>query len=96
MLKYITTGESHGKYLSTILEGMPELAEQVFDFPVRRGSPRGIGGLIDVVKSPMYSTGVGLVLYGSQCMQESRFKVRDDGVYTKVKERMKNWIVEIF
>lgn len=80
----------------TILEGMPELAEQVFDFPVRRGSPKGIGGLIDVVKSPMYSTGVGLVQYGSQCAQESRFKIRDDGVYQKVKQRMRNWIVEIF
>lgn len=81
---------------STILPGMPELAEQVFDFPVRRGSPRGVGGLVDVVKSPMYATGVGLVMYGSRSLQDSKFKVRDDGVYQKVKERMKNWIVEIF
>lgn len=81
---------------STILEGMPELAEQVLDYPVRRGTPTGIGGLVDVVKSPMYSTGVGLVLHGSQAMQESRFRVRDEGVYRKVRERMKSWIGEIF
>lgn len=81
---------------SIILEGMPELAEQVLDYPVRRGTPTSIGGLVDVVKSPMYSTGVGLVLYGSQAMQESRFRVRDEGVYRKVRERMKNWIGEIF
>src|SRR5207247_8096871 len=47
-----------------ILEGMPEIAEQIFDMPVRRGTPSGIGGLVDVVASPVYSTAVGLVLYG--------------------------------
>ena len=46
---------------STLLPGMPELAEEVLGLPVRRGMPRGIGGLVDVVKSPMYATGVGLV-----------------------------------
>ncbi|HBF11939.1 MAG TPA: cell division protein FtsA [Deltaproteobacteria bacterium] len=81
---------------ATLLEGMPELAEQVLDFPVRRGAPKGIGGLIDVVKSPMYATGVGLVLYGARQLHQTRFKVKDDGVYGKVKQRMKSWIVEIF
>jgi cell division protein FtsA len=37
---------------STLLAGMPELAEEVIGLPVRRGMPRGIGGLVDVVKSP--------------------------------------------
>lgn len=81
---------------ATLLNGMPELAEQVFDYPVRRGSPKGIGGLVDVVRSPVYSTGVGLVLYGSQGVNETRFRVRDDGVYQKVKNRMKHWIGDIF
>ncbi len=47
-----------------ILEGMPEIAEQIFDMPVRRGTPAGIGGLVDVVASPVYSTAVGLVSTG--------------------------------
>jgi cell division protein FtsA len=47
-----------------ILEGLPEIAEQIFDMPVRRGTPSGIGGLVDVVASPVYSTAVGLVLCG--------------------------------
>lgn len=81
---------------SVILEGMPELAEQVFNLPVRRGSPRGIGGLVDVVKSPMYATGVGLVIWGSKSQASSRFKVRDTNIYTKVKDRMKEWFGEIF
>ncbi len=81
---------------SVILEGMPELAEQVFNMPVRRGAPRGIGGLVDVVKSPMYATGVGLVIWGSKTQANSRFKVRDANLYAKVKDRMKEWFGEIF
>lgn len=80
----------------SVLEGAPELAEQVFDFPVVRANPRGIGGLVDVVKSPMYATGVGLVMYGHEKRHADRMRVRDDGVYHKVKARMRNWIEEIF
>jgi cell division protein FtsA len=43
---------------------MPEIAEQIFDLPIRRGSPAGAGGLADHVSSPTFATGVGLVLYG--------------------------------
>jgi cell division protein FtsA len=81
---------------STILEGMPELAEQVFNMPVRRGVPRAIGGLVDVVKSPMYATGVGLVISGSKSSHDHRFKVREENIYRKVRGRMKEWFGEIF
>jgi len=47
-----------------LLEGMPEIAEQIFDLPVRRGGPGGVGGLVDVINSPIHSTAVGLVLHG--------------------------------
>jgi cell division protein FtsA len=43
---------------------MPEIAEQIFDLPIRRGTPVGVGGLADHVNSPTFATGVGLVLYG--------------------------------
>ena len=46
-----------------ILDGMPEIAEQIFDLPIRRGCPAGVGGLADHVNSPTFATGVGLVLY---------------------------------
>ncbi len=46
-----------------ILDGMPEIAEQIFDLPIRRGSPTSVGGLADHVNSPTFATGVGLVLY---------------------------------
>ncbi|MEW5806436.1 MAG: cell division protein FtsA [Acidobacteriota bacterium] len=47
-----------------IMQGMTDVAEQVLGMPVRRGVPMNIGGLIDVVNSPAYSTAIGLVLYG--------------------------------
>jgi len=47
----------------SILEGMPEIAEQIFDLPIRRGAPTEVGGLADHVNSPTFATPVGLVLY---------------------------------
>ncbi len=47
-----------------ILEGVPEIAEQIFDLPIRRGFPSGVGGLSDHVGTPTYATAVGAVLYG--------------------------------
>ncbi|MGH9254840.1 MAG: cell division protein FtsA [Vicinamibacterales bacterium] len=47
----------------SILEGMPEIAEQIFDLPVRRGCPVDVGGLADHVNSPVFATPVGLLLY---------------------------------
>ncbi|MBI4125120.1 MAG: cell division protein FtsA [Deltaproteobacteria bacterium] len=82
---------------TAILEGAPELAEQVFHLPVRRGFPQGVGGLVDVVKSPMYATGVGLVQMGLKARgQEGRFRTRDSNVYHRVKGRMREWISDIF
>lgn len=49
---------------TALLENMVDLAEQVFDLPVRIGYPRDIGGVIDIVNSPQCATGVGLVVYG--------------------------------
>ena len=51
---------------TSIMEGVPELAEGVFDQPVRRGVPQGVGGLADVIRSPIYATAVGLVLHGAR------------------------------
>ena len=81
---------------SVILEGVPELAEQIFNLPVRRGTPIGIGGLVDLVASPMYATGVGLVLYGSRNKGQSRFKVGEGNIFSKVTHRMREWIGEFF
>ncbi len=77
------------------LEGMTALAEEIFEIPVRLGTPIHVTGLQEVVRSPMYSTGVGLVLYGeSQNTRrtQSRFRIRDESIFSRVKERMMHWL----
>jgi cell division protein FtsA len=82
---------------STLLDGMTELAEEVLGLPVRQGFPQGVGGLVDVVKSPMYATGVGLVMYGANNMDSRYFPIRQsEGTYRKLTDRMRDWLREIF
>ncbi|HEX9779264.1 MAG TPA: cell division protein FtsA [Geopsychrobacteraceae bacterium] len=81
---------------SAILPGMPELAEQIFNLPVRRGVPLDIGGLKDVVASPIYATGVGLVKYGSHNLQTQNFKIGQKNMFDRVAARMKEWFSEFF
>jgi cell division protein FtsA len=76
------------------LEGLPDLAEEVFEAPVRRGLPTHIGGLQDVVRGPMYATGVGLVLFGAaqgNGRAQSRFRIRDGSIFGRVRQRMRDW-----
>ena len=75
---------------STVLEGVPELAEQVFHLPVRLGVPLSVGGLVDVVSSPMYATGVGLILHG---LRRSAMNGNHDGRFWS---RMRHRVNEIF
>jgi cell division protein FtsA len=81
---------------TTILEGMPELAEQVLEMPVKRGVPSGIGGLRDVVSSPKFATGVGLIKFGARNFARAKFPIRDANVYDKIRGTMKNWIRDLF
>jgi cell division protein FtsA len=77
---------------SSALDGLPELAEEIFEVPVRRGTPRGIGGLMDRVQGPEFATGVGLALFGSKHRTRSRFRVYDGSSFRKVKNRMREWL----
>lgn len=77
---------------SSLLPGMVEIAEEVLGLPVRLGIPRGVGGLMDVVKSPIYATAVGLVLYGAKHCEQRNFKVKDANIYSKVRRRMSAWL----
>jgi cell division protein FtsA len=46
------------------MDGVIELAEEIFHAPVRLGLPQGVSGLVDVVRNPIHSTGVGLLIFG--------------------------------
>jgi len=80
---------------TSLLEGVEDIAETVFDLPSRLGTPRGISGLTDVVNNPMYATGVGLVLYGARIQPKKKFRIRDTNIFNRVMTRMKRWFKEV-
>lgn len=72
------------------MEGVVELAEEIFHMPVSIGRPQGFSGLVDIVKNPIYSTAVGLLLYGNQNAVDGEWSgkgLRQDGML----ERLKKW-----
>jgi cell division protein FtsA len=83
---------------TSIMEGVSELAEQVFDLPVRLGLPEGLGGLADVVRSPIYATGVGLAVYGARGRAPAGgpFDADDGNLLQRISRRMAEWFGEIF
>ncbi|MBI1732202.1 MAG: cell division protein FtsA [Gammaproteobacteria bacterium] len=76
---------------SSRMEGVVELAEEIFHMPVRVGVPQYVSGLADVVRNPIYSTGVGLLLFGRRQSIGSPSTSRADGGLAGIWERMKNW-----
>jgi cell division protein FtsA len=80
---------------ASLLEGIAEVAESVFELPVRVGTPQGISGLVDVVNSPMYATGVGLVIYGSTHQEKKKFRIRDTNIFNRIMKQMRGWFKEI-
>jgi cell division protein FtsA len=79
------------------MQGVPELAEQVFDVPVRRGAPTGLSGLADVVESPIYATGVGLALYGARGHGGGGGMDAPEGsLVERAGRRMRDWFAELF
>jgi cell division protein FtsA len=80
---------------STILQGLPELAEEILGMPVRRGTPTGVGGLSEVVRSPIYATAVGLLLYGAR-QHDGLFIGGRTAEGRGVWRRMRSWFAEVF
>ena len=82
---------------SSLTPGMMELCEQILNLPTRIGTPSGMGGLIDIVRNPMYATGVGLLIYAYQS-QASKMAVSSHkkGLISRIKEKMKEWAKEFF
>ncbi|MBI4589888.1 MAG: cell division protein FtsA [Candidatus Rokubacteria bacterium] len=81
---------------TSIMEGVPELAGQVFDLPVRRGIPEGVGGLGAAVQSPIYATGVGLALYGLRAGHLAPVDGGDGRWLARFSRRMRDWFDEAF
>jgi len=77
------------------LEGMSEIAEQIFDLPIRRGVPVGVGGLADHVSNPAFATAVGLVLYAARHRGPAT-TATGGGALTRVMGRLKTVFKEFF
>ena len=80
---------------TSLVEGIEELGVQVLRMPVRRGVPRGVGELGELVRSPVYATGVGLVIYGAR-QGDTRLTVGDEGLVRRAGHRVRDWIKELF
>jgi cell division protein FtsA len=79
---------------SSKMEGMVELAEEVFHMPVRLGIPQYVGGLSGVVHNPIYATGVGLVLYGARSRVGRNYSMHTRSSQAGIKGvlgKMKSW-----
>lgn len=76
---------------SSKMEGLVELAEEIFHMPVRVGLPQAVMGLVDVVRNPIYSTGLGLLMFGQKNAVDRGAERVVDGGFRAVWERMKSW-----
>lgn len=82
---------------STLISGCVELAEFIFDLPVKRAAPEEISGFSDLVASPVYSTAVGLVYWGSQEKQNFIRRSAPAGkTVSKLSNQIKNWFGDFF
>ena len=80
---------------TSMMRGVPELAEQVFDVPVRRGMPTGLGGLGDVVHSAFHTAGVGLALAGAVGRAEPAAEPAGASFMQRIGRRMRGWVGEV-
>ena len=76
------------------MEGVVELAEEIFHIPVSVGSPGSVTGLKDIVKNPIYATGVGLLMYGREKEEEQSAGSRPPG--GGLFGRFRNWLTDNF
>ncbi len=82
---------------TSLLPGAAELAEQVFEMPVRLGLPRGLGGLSANVCDPRYATGVGLVLHAAKAEEGGvDFVEVNNGSKTRSRFDLRNWFSDLF
>ncbi len=80
---------------SVVLDGITDIAESVFNVPVRIGQPSRVGGLKDIVSNPAYATGVGLVIFGSSASSQMALKEPPAQGFNGLVNRMKQWFKDI-
>ncbi len=76
---------------SSRMEGVVDLAEEIFHMPVRLGIAQNVTGLVDVVRNPIYATGVGLLLFGFQNQRLEQNALSGESVVAGVFNRVRSW-----
>jgi cell division protein FtsA len=78
------------------MEGVVELAEEIFHMPVRLAKPIGVSGLVDVINNPIYATAVGLLLYAAMQQNDPIKTNNREEVPLDFFSRVKHWIQNNF
>jgi cell division protein FtsA len=83
---------------TSLLKGISELSDMIFDMPVRKGWPTNFGGLRNIVSNPIYSTAVGLVMHASKSERPSNSKIvsQGKGLYDKMRSGAQLLYEELF
>jgi cell division protein FtsA len=82
---------------TSLLNGVSELSEQIFNMPVRCGVPTGIGGVAEIVNSPLYATAIGLILQGSRVRTKNILKKGEATTSIKgLNKKLQKWFSEFF
>ena len=74
------------------MEGVVELAEEIFHMPVRIGYPQTIKGLTDIIRNPIYATGAGLLQYGITHAEDIGSTTRSANPGDSLFGRIKAWV----
>ncbi len=83
---------------ASLLDGIEQLAEEILQVPIRVGTPRNIVGMVDIINSPKFATGVGLVCFGAKGMASGRPPkfTNEHNIFNRTLERMKEWFSDYF
>jgi len=84
---------------ASLLPGLTKMAEKMFGQPVRIGYPQGVRGLEDIVRNPMYATGVGLLLFSGNKKSGGQFEGNGNGdsnFFHAFVHKMRRWLLEVF
>jgi cell division protein FtsA len=81
---------------ASTMEGVIELAEEIFHMPVRLACPQAVSGMTEVVNNPIYATGVGLLIHGFRQIDLGRAPVLKGEKAPTLFERIKAWFTGHF
>jgi len=80
----------------SLLQGIQDLAEPLFNCPIRIGTPRVMFDLLETLQSPLYATGYGLLMYVMNNEKQIRMNMRTEPLTRRVFESMRMWLTDFF